>query len=121
MFWDLDACGVESGVQVSSHLQAGSGCGGADKLQGLLITAQRLGRPVPADLTEQTVLDGIPFGGTGRVVRDGDDEPETIAQLPLNLLLPGATLRAITAARIGQDEDVAGVPPQLEMERALFR
>src|SRR5260370_7960539 len=109
MFGALDACGVESGVQVSSHLQAGSGCGDADKLQGLLITAQRLGRPVPADLTEQTVLDGIPFGGTGRVVRDGDDEPETIAQLPLNLLLPGATLRAITAARIGQDEDVAGL------------
>src|SRR5260370_38911981 len=108
MFWDLDACGVESGVQVSSHLHAVSGCGGADKLQSLLITAQRLGRPVPADLTEQTVLAGIPFGGTGRVVRDGDDEPESITQLPLNLLLPAATLRAIPAVRIGQDKAVHG-------------
>src|SRR5260370_7482097 len=103
MLWGLGAWGGGSGVLVSSLGEEGSGCGGADKLQGLLITGQRLGRPVPADLTEQTVLDGIPFGGTGRVVRDGDDEPETIAQLPLNLLLPGATLRAITAARIGQD------------------
>ena len=109
MFWDLDACWVESGVQVSSHLQAGSGCGGADKFQGLLITVQGLGCPIPADLTEQTMLDGIPFGGTGRVVRDGDDESEAIAQLPLNLLLPGTTLRAITATGISQDEDVAGL------------
>src|SRR5260370_35981186 len=109
MFWHLDACWVESGVQVSSHLQAGSGCGGADKFQGLLITVQRLGCPVPADLTEQTMLYGIPFGGTGRVVRDGDDESEAVAQLPLNLLLPGTTLGAITAAGIGQDEDVAGL------------
>jgi hypothetical protein len=90
-------------------IQAGRGCGGADKLQGLLITIQRLGCPVPADLAEQTVLDGIPFGGAGRVVRNGDAESQAVAQLPLDLLLPGATLRPIAAARIGQDQDVAGL------------
>ena len=55
------------------------------------------------------MLDGIPFGGAGRVVRDGDNESELIAQLPLNFLLPGTTPRAITAASIGQDEDVDGL------------
>ena len=55
------------------------------------------------------MLDGISFGGAGRVVRDGDNESEIIAQLPLNFLLPGTTPRAITAASIGQDEDVDGL------------
>ena len=71
------------------------------------------------------MLGGIPFGGTGRIVRDGDDESEAIAQLALNFLLPGTTLRAITTARIGQDEDVDGfgvalvsfgLPPLAETE-----
>jgi hypothetical protein len=42
-------------------------------------------------------------------VRDGDRETQTIAELPLNLLLPGAAPRPIAAARIGQDEDMAGL------------
>ncbi len=42
-------------------------------------------------------------------MRDGDAESQAVAQLPLNLLLPGAALRPIAAARIGQDEDVAGM------------
>jgi hypothetical protein len=68
-----------------------------------LIAVQRLGCPVPADLAEQTVLDGIPFGGAGRVMRNGDGESQAIAPLPLNLVLPGATPGAIAAAGIGQD------------------
>ena len=92
-----------------SHFQAGSGRGGADKLQGFLVTVQRLGCPVPADLAEQAMLDRVPFGGAGRIVRDGDAESQAIAQLALDLLLPGAALRPIAATRIGQDEDVAGM------------
>jgi hypothetical protein len=38
-----------------------------------------------------------------------DTQAQTVAQLTLNLVLPGATLRAIAAARVGQDEDVAGL------------
>src|ERR1035437_11069668 len=55
------------------------------------------------------MLDGIPFGGAGRVVRKGDAQAQAIAQLTLNLLLPGTTLCAIAAAGVGQDEDVAGL------------
>src|ERR1022692_5256313 len=70
---------VEGGVQARRHFQTSSGLGGADKLQGLLVTVQRLGCPVAADLAEQTMLDGIPFGGAGRIVGDSDAESQTIA------------------------------------------
>ena len=63
--------------------------------------------PSFADLTEQAMLDGIPFGGTGWVVRNGDPQPQAIAQLPLKFLLPGAAPGPIAAAGIGQNEDVA--------------
>ena len=72
---------------MSSHFQSGSGCGGTDEVEGLFVTVQRLSRPVPADLAEQTMLDGIPFGGPGRVVRKSDVQAQAIAQLTLNLLL----------------------------------
>lgn len=55
------------------------------------------------------MLDGIPFGGPGRVVRKSDTQAQTIAQLTLNLLLPGATPCAITAASVGEDKDMPGL------------
>src|SRR6266849_6178193 len=55
------------------------------------------------------MLDGIPFGGAGWVVRNGDAQSQAIAQLPLKLSLPGTALCPIAAAGIGQDEDVAGL------------
>ena len=79
----LGASWVVGGIQACGHFQAGLGCGGADKLQGFLITVQRLGFPVSADLAEQAMLDGIPFGGAGWIVRDGDAQSQAIAQLPL--------------------------------------
>ena len=70
------------------HFQAGCGCGcgccgGAEKLHGFPIAVQRLGFPVSADLAEQAMLDGIPFGGAGWVAGDGDAQSQAIAQLPL--------------------------------------
>ena len=79
----LGASWVVGGIQACGHFQAGLGCGGADKLQGFLITVQRLGFPVSADLAEQAMLDGIPFGSAGWVVGDGDAQSQAIAQLPL--------------------------------------
>src|SRR6266849_2635155 len=55
------------------------------------------------------MLDGIPFGSAGGVVRNGDSQSQAIAELPLNLLLPGAALCPVAAAGIGQDEEVAGL------------
>ena len=82
----LDSGGVEGGIQLCRHSQSGSGCGGADELESLFVSVERFSRPVPADLAEQTVLDGVPFGGSGRVVRKSDAQAQTIAQLTLNLV-----------------------------------
>ena len=53
--------------------------GGANEFEHLFVTVQRLGCPVFGDLGEQPVLDGVPFGSTGRIVGDGDREGEAIA------------------------------------------
>src|SRR5580700_2838737 len=55
------------------------------------------------------MLDGIPFGCTGWVVRNGDPQPQAIAELPLKLLLPVTAPGPVAAAGIRQNEDVAGL------------
>ena len=80
---DLGASWVVGGIQACGYFQAGRGCGGADKLQSFFIAVQRLCPPVSADLAEQAMLDGIPFGSAGWVVGDGDAQSQAIAQLPL--------------------------------------
>jgi hypothetical protein len=94
-------------------LSIGSGCSGADRFQGVVIAAQRLGCPVSADLTEQTMLDGIPSGGAGRIMRNGDAESQAIAQLPLRVFhLPQQPSYGIAA----------GCNPRpLELSRDLIR
>ena len=109
MLGDLDAGRVVAVQGRRSDTQPGLGGGRADELGDDFVGAQWLAGPVPADLAEQTMLDGIPFGGPGRVVRKSDAQAQAIAQLTLNLSLPGATLSPIAATGIGQDEDVAGL------------
>ena len=66
-------------VEIGGHDQASFGAGGANEFEHLFVAVQRLGRPVFGDLGEQPVLDGVPFGSTGRIVGDGDCEAEAIA------------------------------------------
>ena len=95
-----------SAVEISSDLKSGLGLGGASIVEDLLVGIQRFGFPVSAT-SEQAMLDGIPFGSTGGVVRNGDAQSQAIAQLPLNFLLPGdaAPLLPPVSARM---TDVAG-------------
>ena len=85
-------------VQVGSHNQAGSGTGGTNEFEHSFIAVQRLGGPVFGDLGEQTMLDGIPFGGAGRVVSDRSSDAECIAQLSLDLGFPGPGSATVAAA-----------------------
>jgi hypothetical protein len=62
-----------------SHHQAGLGTGSANESEHRFVAVEWLGGPVFGDLRKQPVLDGIPFGGTGRVVSDGDGDAERIA------------------------------------------
>ena len=85
-------------VQIGSHNQAGLGTGGTNGFQHSFIAVQGLGSPVLGDLGEQAVLDGIPLGGAGRVVSDGNGEAEGIAQLSLDFGLPGPGSATVAAA-----------------------
>ena len=53
-------------VEIGGHDQASLGAGGADEFEHFFVAVQGLGSPVFGDLGEQSVLDGIPFGSTGR-------------------------------------------------------
>ena len=50
------------------------------------------------------MLDGIPLGGAGGVVSDGDGETEGIAYLSLESDLPGPGSATVAAAGVGQNQ-----------------
>src|SRR5438132_346107 len=60
--------------------------------------------PVLRNLGEQSVLDGIPFGGAGRVVSDGDGDAKGIADLSLKFDLPSPGSATVAAAGVGQNQ-----------------
>ena len=77
-------------------------CGGfADELEGLVVAGERLSGPVLADLTEQAALNWVVLGGTGGIVGNGDGKSEFIAEVLLDLVLPGATCGGIAAPGVG--------------------
>jgi len=53
------------------------------------------------------VLDGIPFGSTGWVVRNGYGEPKAVAELGLKFGFPGGGTATVTTTGIGKDEQLA--------------
>lgn len=57
-----------------------------------LIGPQWLACPILADLTEQAMFDGVPFGSAGGVMADGDRETKAVADPRLELLLPKASV-----------------------------
>jgi len=78
--------------------------GGANEFKHLFIAVEGLGSPVLGDLGEQTMLDGIPFGGAGRVVSDRNSDTECVAQLSLDFSLPGPGSAAVAASRVRQNQ-----------------
>jgi len=52
------------------------------------------------------VLDGIPFGSARGVVSNGYCESKAVAELALQFRFPGAGTATVTAASIGQDEQM---------------
>src|SRR5712664_2248099 len=55
------------------------------------------------------MLDRIPFGGSARIMADGDGQLIRVHQFLLKRQLPGAAARAIAAAAIGQDKQLGRV------------
>jgi len=69
-------------------------------------------------LTEEAVFDGIPLGGAGGIVADGDRDGERIDQLFLEFPLPRPDPSPVAAAAISQDQEGVGVGVVLTAVRA---
>jgi len=68
-----------------------------------------MARPVFADLAEEPVLDGIPHGASWRVMTNGDREPESIAQLCLEVIFPSPVATVIAAATVGENKQLVSI------------
>src|ERR1700722_16493445 len=93
---------------MSGNRQSGLSSGGADKVQDLVITIERLTGPVLGNLGKETMLNGVPFGSARRVMGNGESQAKRIGQLRLELGFPGAATSAIAAAGVAQNEELAG-------------
>src|SRR5439155_14640096 len=98
---------VHPRVKKSSYLQTRGGRGATDIAQHRLPRAQGLASPVHADMTEQAMLNRIPFRAARRVVADCYRQPQPVTQLVLQLVFPLPRATPITPPGIGQDQYLA--------------
>ena len=94
-------------VEIGSNAKPGLGLSGAGIVEDFLVRVQWFASPVSRDFRKQMMLDGIPLGGAGRIMCHSYGQGEGVGQLPLNFRLPGVTAATVTAAGIGQDEQLA--------------
>src|ERR1700674_217093 len=119
---DLEAFVVLLADQLRSHPQACCGGGGPNVFQDGVVAVEWHRLPVPADLAVHSVLNGIPLGGSGRVVAHRDGQLVAVTDSVLQAGFPDARTMAIAAASVGQDQDAVGVwivPSALESPPAL--
>lgn len=110
------AGGVMPSVEICGNDKPRAGAGVADEIEDLGVAVEWLSSPVFGDFRKQPVLNGIPFGSTGRIMRDRHREPESIADLGLKFRLPGSGTTAVAAAGIGKDEQ----PPAVAVTRGAL-
>src|SRR5262249_165762 len=99
---------VDFGVEFRRHCQSCLGPGSGDVIQSYVIGLARHTLAVLAELGEESMLDGIPFRGSWRIVANGDAKSMLIAQFLLQIALPDTTTWAVGAARVGEDEKLGG-------------
>ena len=80
-----------------------SGAGATDEIDDRLIVYQRLALPVQADEGKQSVLDLVPFAGSGRIVADRNRHTSLIAQR-LELQFPRAGPTSVASSAVRADE-----------------
>lgn len=77
----LDALGVGVGVEAALYREPGRGFGCGDQLNDDLVSDEGLPAPILGDKGKQTVLDLVPFAGTGWQMGDGYREPSLVGEL----------------------------------------
>jgi len=98
---------VEAAVEISGDSEAGFGGSSAKEVENFLVAVEGLAGPVFGDFREKAMLDRVPFRGASGKMRDSDIEAERVSELSLEFSFPGAITAAITAAGVGQDEELA--------------
>ena len=93
----------------SADFQSRRSFSGTNEFQYSFVIKQRLTCPVVANEGKHTVFDGIPLGGTGRIMTYLDLKVEAVAKGDLQLLFPKADSVAIAAAAIGENEQAVGI------------
>ena len=96
-------------IEIGGNGQAGLGGSCPDEIEDLLVAVEGFTSPVFGDLGKETMLDRVPLRSTGRIMSDGDGEVETIGKLRLEFCFPSSAAATITAARVGENEQFAGV------------
>jgi hypothetical protein len=98
-------------VRNQSRLDGETGVGRClpDIVEHEVKRAQGATGPGFADFAKETMLYRIPFGGTGRIMTDGDDQTETIRHLFLQPILPQPTASTIAATTISFNEQRMGI------------
>ena len=95
-------------VEIGSDAKPSLGLSGAGIVEDFLVRVQWFASPVSRDFRKQTMLDGIPFGSTGWIVGNGEDQAEGVGQLRLEFCFPGTATTAVAATGVAQNEDLAG-------------
>src|SRR5438094_4631266 len=105
---DLLALSIRVLIEVRFHRQSGGRGGAADIAEHDPEGPKWLALPVPADLAEEAVLNRIPLRATRWVVTDGYSQLEVVADMLLQIYLPGSGSAPIAAAAIRQDLQMGG-------------
>ena len=110
LFWgELDPLRVVARVERAGDGKPGGSTGLADEAQDGGVIDQRLTGPAFADLGKEPMLDGIPLGGAGGIMTDGDEQPEAVREFFLQRMLPEIGVGPVAAAVVGEDEQARGV------------
>jgi len=94
---DLDALGVGVFVEFAANRETGFCRGRRDQFDDRRSAGQGTPAPVLRDMTEQAMLDFVPFRRAGRIVANADGQSGLVGEL-LQFDFPQAHARAIGAA-----------------------
>src|ERR1700745_1904871 len=124
---DFDALLVGSRVEGARDLEAGFGRGRGDQLDHGDAIGEGSGAPVLGDVTEQAMLDFVPFRRARRIVANLDREPglglRRLPRLPLAPVLPGALSAAPQSDRLDRGPQAphhVGLPQGRDMNVRLY-
>lgn len=95
----FSSCLVDSSVDRCKHSESRSGCGPGSHLACFFDRVEHGSAPCSGNLREKPVLNGVPLGAVGRVMRNSDINPqflrgldETPLELPVPCIVGSATV-----------------------------